>query len=294
MRYIAGMGTTPCRRILAIVLAISSSVCVFVAPSDGHGPLDERIAAVTRCIEQQPADATLYVLRGELHRIDGHYAAAERDYETALRLDPRLNVVFLARAQLFFDEHQPTAALEAVDRFLAVESNDATGLVLRANVLGVLGRPRAALSSMDRALDLIESPRPEHYMARARLTTAAFDGEAGLKRALNGLDEGMKRLGCVVSLQLEAVNLETRLGNIEGALARLDALSEQYARKDIMLVRRAEVLESAGRTLEAEALYTEALDLLYEVSVHGGSSAATRQLEARVRSKLRGDDGGAQ
>jgi tetratricopeptide (TPR) repeat protein len=292
--YSAGMGRTPHRQVLIVALVVLASVCALVVSrADAHGPLEERIASMTRRIERQPSNAILYLQRGELHRVAGHRAAAERDYERAHRLDPCLREVHLARAQLFFDDDEPSAALSAVDIFLAGEPDDATALFLRGNIKGRLGQTAEALSDMDRALDLMRSPRPAHYIIRSRLTTASFDSARGLRRALEGLDEGMRRLGLVVSLQLEAVDLETRLCNFDAALARLDALSRQYVRKDIILVRRGEVLEAAGRRLEADALYTQALDLIRDSSILGRSSVATRRLEARVRSKLREDNGSA-
>src|SRR2546426_2682773 len=64
-----------------------------------HGDLHEQIAITTKLIQREPHNAALYLKRGELHRAHGEWDAAMADYERAAELDPKLEVVDLARGK---------------------------------------------------------------------------------------------------------------------------------------------------------------------------------------------------
>src|SRR5687768_4350011 len=48
----------------------------------------EQIVALSRAIEKSPAEVVLYSRRGDCHLFLGHFAAAVRDFETMIALDP--------------------------------------------------------------------------------------------------------------------------------------------------------------------------------------------------------------
>jgi predicted negative regulator of RcsB-dependent stress response len=103
---------------------------------------------------------------------------------------------------------------------------------------------------------------------------------------VTGLDEGIARLGSAVSLQRLAVELERRNHRYDDALTRLDRMQSQFARTETMLALRGDILTEAGRTLEANAAYTEALHLVEERMAHGRVVPATAQLRTDLMHKL--------
>jgi predicted negative regulator of RcsB-dependent stress response len=103
---------------------------------------------------------------------------------------------------------------------------------------------------------------------------------------LIGLDEGIKRLGPLVTLQLTAIDLELRRRNYNAALARLDEITSQSDRKETWLVRRGEILKLAGRQEEARAAFNAALVAIESLPPQRRQSRAVTTLQLRARSAL--------
>jgi predicted negative regulator of RcsB-dependent stress response len=104
---------------------------------------------------------------------------------------------------------------------------------------------------------------------------------------LRGLDEGINKLGPVVTLQLAAIDLELRRKNYDGALARLEQITAQSGRKETWLVKRGEILKLAGRDDEARAAFNAALVAIEALPPAYRQSRAVTALELRARSALK-------
>lgn len=269
---------------VSVTCGLLLACMVLATTTHAHGPLDRQIESITAEIEGHPFDADLYWRRGELHRLDREWKAASSDYDRALGLDPEFDAVHLGYALLWMDTNRPAEALSAIDRYLSRRPHHAEALFLRGRALAELGRTTEAVRSMDRAIEESRSPTPEQYIERARV--CAFGGIDHLQAALEGLDQGIDRLGPVVSLELYAVDLEQALGRYDAALLRLEDLADQYSRRESLLARRGEILEAAGRDLESQAAYTEALLALEELPAGARNTKETRELERALRRKL--------
>jgi len=101
-----------------------------------------------------------------------------------------------------------------------------------------------------------------------------------------GLDEGIQKLGPLVTLQLTAIDLELRRRNYDAALARLDGITSQSERKETWLVRRGEILKLAGRQEEARAAFNAALVAIESLPPARRQSRTVTTLELRARSAL--------
>lgn len=249
-----------------------------------HGDVDDRIEQVTGQIRLQPANAALYFKRGELYRVSEHWIAARLDYDRAERLDPGLVLVDLARGKLFLASGQPQPALRAVDRYFARGSESSDARALRARILVKLRRGGEAAAEFTRAIAESSEPSPDFYIERA--LALAGEGPLQIGEALGGLEEGVQRLGPLVTLELPAIDLELRKKNYDGALARLDRLSAQSPRQEEWLTRRGEILKQAGRAAEARQAFADALAAVELLSPRLRSTAATQDLEARLRAAL--------
>ena len=193
-----------------------------------------------------------------MHRLEGRWEHARADYDAAARLAPDLPALALCRAALLVDTGDPGAALAALDRLVARGVESAEARLLRARALSALGRPRDAALDVKRAIALEERPKPDHYVEAARLLVEAGreDGRVGAReRALDAalalLDEGIDRLGPLVSLEEPAIEFESAAGRPEAALARHDLIGGQYERRDVWLARRATLLKATGRPAPA-------------------------------------------
>ena len=271
----------------ATVLWVVVPLAALTPPALAHPAIEVQVAALTKQIELDPGNATLYLRRGELHRVHRDWDTAMADYERAHSLDPELDIVHLSRGRMLLEAGWPKAAKVALDRFVSRRPDHVTARVTRARVLAKLGRYRAAAADFTRAIALIQSPHkpiPEYYLERARALAAA--GPAHLDQALRGLDEGVERLGPLVTLQLYAIELELKAKRYDAALARLDRIAAGAARKERWLARRGEILAHAGRHAEARAAWVQARTAIAALPPRRRGTRAVAELENRIRMAL--------
>ena len=265
---------------LTVVIAMLTLLTATVLAA--HEGLHEQIVEVTRQLMREPKNARLYLRRGELYRLHGEWKSALADYRRAESLDPHLEEVKLGRGRLYYEAKKPTLAKLWLDRFLAVNPDHADALVTRGRILVILRHRLAAVKDYSRAIDLLDRPKPEYYIERASTLVAEGRGNEALK----GIEEGIKKLGPIVTLQLFAIDLELSGGRYDAALSRLDQISSQSPRKENWLARRGEILRQAGRGPEARGAFQAALAAIESLPPHHRVSKATRELEARIRAAM--------
>jgi len=123
------------------------------------------------------------------------------------------------------------------------------------------------------------------YIERAQTLAAA--GIEFRDEALRGLDEGMEKLGPLITLQLAALDLELAQKRYDRALARLERIAAGSPRKETWLARRGEIMEQAGRKTEAHESYAAALAAIETLPPHRRRVKATTEMETRLRAALR-------
>ncbi len=249
-----------------------------------HEGLHEQIVEVTRQIDQNPKNPELYIKRGELYRVHREWKAALADYDRAKRLEPELAVVDLCEGRLHLDAGSPELATAPLDRFLAANPDHAEALLTRARALVKLGKLLEAIRDFSNALK--NDVRPELYLERSQAMLAAGPDHAN--EALAGLDEGIRKLGPVVTLELAAIDLELSRQRYDLALQRLEEVAFQSERKETWLARRGEILEKAGRSEEARKAYTDAMTAIDTLPERVQNTAVMRQLKTRVQKRLTG------
>jgi len=258
---------------------------VFLAaasPLLAHGDVHDQIDALTKRIAAEPENAELRLRRGELRRVHGDTELALADYREAARLDPSLEAVGLCVARAFLEGGRPAEAAPPLERALARRPDDAEALLLRARVHAALGETARAAALFPRALAAAKSPTPDLYAETARALAA--DGRR--EDALAALESGLSRLGHPVSLEEAALEMELALGRTDAALARLGRLASASKRPERWLARRAEVLERAGRPVEAREAFTSAVHAIETLPPRLRASRATAALEESVRAGL--------
>jgi tetratricopeptide (TPR) repeat protein len=261
-------------------LALVACLSLLPGLAAAHGDLHEQIAALSQRIARDPANPDLLLRRGELHRQHRDWEAALADYDRAARLAPALPVVDYLRALVWLESGTPEQALSALDRFLAQQPNHGDAHVARARALRRLGRPRDAADELGRALALLSRPTPDHYLEHARALADADD----LDGAVAALDDGQARLGRVVSLQLAAVDLEVRRERWDAALMRLERTAAATAPAG--MVRRASILERAGRHDEARRAYAGAAAAIERLPESRRRTRATDALSQEIQAAL--------
>jgi tetratricopeptide (TPR) repeat protein len=261
-------------------------LAMFSAPSvRGHAELLLQIEEATKEIEKNPNIADLYLKRGELHRTHADWDQAFADYERALSLSPGLPTIDLLRGRLFLEAGWPLSARAFLDRSISRNPTYVDAWVLRARALTKLEERLAAADDYDRALSIYPEPGPDLFIERAQVLAA--EGPEHYSRALQGLDQGIAKMGPLVTLQLYAVDVELKQKNFDAALSRIDKVAARSPRKETWLARRGEILVQAGRPLEAAQAYKAALAAMQTLPPARRNVPAMLELDRRLKEELK-------
>lgn len=220
----------------ATVLALFGGILL------GHADLHERIMGVSEEIGRDPSNASLYLKRGELHRLHRDWERALADYRRATELDPRRMDILFLRGRMYYEAGGLKQAKADLDRFIAAAPAHREALLTRARVLARLGDGVNAAGDYTRAIAAAENPGPEYYLERAQALTSADPPR--IEDALAGLDEGIARLGPLITLESYAITLELRREACDRALGRLERIARWMPREQFEQ-RRTEILEMA-------------------------------------------------
>ncbi|HEX7897824.1 MAG TPA: tetratricopeptide repeat protein [Planctomycetota bacterium] len=256
-----------------------------------HGSLDEQLAMMDRLVEASPDHPRHRLRRGELRRAHAEehrgdpaafrkdVEAAELDFARALELAPGFHDVLLARGRLRLEAGRAADARADLDVFCREVPEHPGGHLFRGRALARLARRAEAAEAFTRAIALSPSPGPEIFLERA--TVAANPEEA-----LAGLEEGRRRLGDLVTLDLAALDVEVELGRLDDALARCARWVERPGRCEEWQWRRAQLLRKSGCPAEARAACEAGLASLETLPPSRRGTPAVRDLEARLRGEL--------
>ena len=266
-------------------LPLRSNLCYYLTkPSVRQEP-------VLTPSRDDPDAPELYLLRGDLHRLHGHWSEAITDFRKARQLDPDNVATGLGMGRTYLDQGLYKKALKHLDRALAKQSDNIRGLDARAKIFHLLGRPLSAAADYQRAIDSFQQPKnplPEYYFERARALEAA--GVDYIGAALQTLDAGISMLGNLRVLEDYAVELERKRGHYDAALLRLDRVINRSARKEALLMKRGEILMEAGRTLEAEDDFTAAREAIHALPQHRRHTHAIKNIQADINRHLHSTD----
>ena len=267
---------------LSVPMAFAGAALFLASGASAHESFHERIDAATRGIEADPGKAELLLDRSVLYREHGDFAEALADLERAAQLAPTPADLDYFRGRLQLEWGHPDRAEEPLRRVLAAQPDHPAAQVALARTLVALGRPLEAAAHYARAIEHEPVPIPEHHLARARALIAAGRSE----EALRALDEGMQKLGPIVSLALPALQIEAAAGRTDAALARLDRIARTSPRQETWLARRAEILERAGRREPAREAWAQVLREIDSLPRHHRATPAVLALASRARESL--------
>ncbi len=267
-------------------LLVLCALLALAAPdAAAHQEILDQLVDLNERIEKRPGAAQLYLERGEVHRIHRDWAAAVADYRKARELSPDLTLVDFCWGRMRLEAGRPDEAVSMLARYLLQRPDDGAALEVRGRAHLALAQYGTAAGDFERALQLTpEGARPSLHLLleHARAQVAAGEPAA----ALQGLDEGLARLGGAITLELEALALERELGRTDAALARLQRLAGAAQRPELWLVRKGAILEQAGRVAEARQAYRQAREGLQELPRHVRTRGSMVRLADQIEEAL--------
>lgn len=275
------------RFISSLIVSLILATAIRPLPVQAHAGISEELNEVTGQIQADPEAPELYLLRGELHRRNGHWAEAIADFNKVQQLDPGNVDADLGMGRTYRDQGLYDKSIKHLDRTLARQPDNVRGLITRAKVFGVLGEPLAAAADYSRAIQAFQEPNkplPEYYLEQARALEAA--GVGYIAAALQTLDAGISRLGNIRLLEDAAIGLERKRRNYAAALLRLDRIIDRSVRKEALLLKRGEILVEAGRPAEAKADFTAAREAIDMLPPQRRQTRAMNLLRADIASRI--------
>lgn len=249
-----------------------------------HGDLHGQIASVTAQIEKEPQNSDLFLRRGELRRLHSEFPEAAADLEKAGALQPDSPQVALAKSRLALSTGKFEAAVKEMDRLLPKRPEYPEGWLLRARARNQLGQQTEAAEDYTEIISRVERPEPEIFLERAAALVAV--GEQHFDEALRGLNEGLTKLGPVMTLELAALDVELRMKRLDDALRRVDRLATSAKRQESWLARRGDILVQASRPNEARIAFNKALEAITTLPPHIQATQATTNLKQRIAASL--------
>ena len=267
---------------LKSILLLVATLGFAAANCFAHGEVHTRINQLTAEIAQMPTNASLYFQRAELYRVDQDFTNALADLDLVAKYDPSIARVDFCRGRVLFEAGRPQEALVPLNKYLAGKPKDTEAFTTRARVLAKVGNYKAATEDYTQAITLSTGGNPEHYIERAE----SFRAMGKADEAIRGLDEGIRKMGPLVTLQLPAIDIEVSSKRYDAALARIDLVSARLQRKETWLVRRAEILQKAGRDEESKRNFREALAAIGRLPPGHRNTRAMLELGARIRAAL--------
>jgi tetratricopeptide (TPR) repeat protein len=237
-------------------------LCVFLLPHIlcAHGNLHKEIEILSARIEVSPRNVELWLERADLSRQHRDYDGALRDLVSARELDPKAAGYDFLLGRLMVQARWYKSALFHLNRFIENNPSDVDALLLRAKSLYVTFEIFGACRDYDAAIPMLKSPQPGHFLEQAQ--AHALHSKTGPKVAIRHLEEGMRRIGAVPTLQEAALQYELRLRDFTGALARVDQLLSQAPRKERWLIQKGQILLRAERVAEARVVFNDVVALV--------------------------------
>ncbi|MEO7298181.1 MAG: tetratricopeptide repeat protein [Verrucomicrobiota bacterium] len=258
----------------AIVLAwLFTPVTTFA-----HGDLRGEIDTITQQLAVQVDDVSLLLKRADLYRLHGAFGLALADCQIAQQAKPDFVFTHFVRGKIFSDAHLYEEARSAMDKFLAVQKENSEAHLARARVLVQLGDFENGAADYSAAIRFAKVVKPDFFVEQADVWRAVGKFET----ALLSLDEGIKKLGPIASLEIPAIELELDMRGYDKALARVDLLAAQSQRKEQWLFRRGEILEMAGRLSEAKMAYAKAAEAFVQLPLRFKQSESTKRIETQL------------
>ena len=205
-----------------------------------HGAYHDVIEDITRKLAATPDDAALHFNLACAHQEHGEWKAALVECERVRRLAATGFDTDFIEGMALAEGGLHEAAKVVLDAFLAKQPHHAAALAQRGKVLLKLGKRLEAQNDFAEALRL-DSRAPAAWWLEA--------AQAG--NAVEVLRKALQTHADDPELLTASLDAELKAGNADEALRCVEALQRIAPRPEPWMARRAEVLMTAGRVVEA-------------------------------------------
>lgn len=188
-----------------------------------HPDLDLQIQELTRQISLTPANADLYLKRGDLYRRHRDWAKSEQDFEKVRNLDPDQPYIDWYEGRMAVAAGRWAEGDKLLSRFLQSNEKHGSAHRTRAWARWQLERPGPAAQDYASAIQYSERPAPDLYRS---LVIAQYASGGDLRaQAAESAETGLQKFPGEASLLGLAVDLALADADTGRAEGYMDTLS---------------------------------------------------------------------
>ncbi len=217
----------------------------------GHGAYHDVVHEITLKLAQTPDDAALRFKLACAHQEHGEWTSSLAELERVERLAAGKFETGFVKGQSLATGGHWLSAKATLDEFLRSHVDHAGALAQRARVLMKLEQKAEALADFQKALVKADNPAAELFLE----TSSALVKSGELEQAVLVLRRGIERLGFEPALLVPSLDLELAARHFDEALVRAKAMQKTAPRPEPWMLRRAEILQQAGRADDAKAAW---------------------------------------
>ena len=264
-----------------IILAISFYASIVFA----HRAVDVQIKHLNKQLKATPENGALFLKRGELHRQHGEWQLALRDFQQAKKTNSTSGDTDFYIGRLRLDINQADKALPLLSRFVRLNPNHSNALQNQGDAHFSLENFTRAAHVYKQVAALEQHPDPELFLKIARAYTAAGSGYQ--KQAKEAIEEGILRLGPLVTIVMVGIELELNQEDYKAALVLLEKLPKVVRDSPKWLGRRGDILNSSGRKEEAILTINRAIFKVENLPISRRNTREMTKLIGTLKSNLK-------
>jgi tetratricopeptide (TPR) repeat protein len=270
--------------IIACLTAAAWVVSMLPLVAVAHQDVALKIQKVSNQIEASPDDYNLYIKRGNLQRDHGDWDLALQDFDQAdVRGPDSLDIdLDYYRAQVWLESGDAPLARPALDRFIQARPEHYRGRVLSARCWAALGNIEAATAEYATALKLAQSTTPDIYIERANMFVATGD----TRSALASIQEGVDRIGPIITLIRFALALEESRNDYQAALGWLNQLPPTVQAQARWLLKKGDYYAALEHDAAAQEQWLAAQQALQALPVSRREVPANVALGETLQQRL--------
>lgn len=239
---------------------LAFSIVAVTMSLSAHPDPSHTLQELQQHLDEAPNDRALLTQKAELLLSTGNTQLAEPVIKKLHQLYPTQEDVQLLEVKFLQHTNSPET-LEKARALTTAHPTSAATWTFVSLIENKSGNRDAAIAAMVTALKLNSKPDPSHVMTCASwLRERGKDGDR--ENAITLLDQGLDKLGILPGMHQQAIDIELDLGRHDDALKRVDLLTSKLRPSVDLSLRRAKILESAGRFKEAASACDAALGLM--------------------------------
>ncbi|BAJ01663.1 tetratricopeptide repeat protein [Shewanella violacea] len=273
---------------LSYSLFCSALVCAHVQLDVRVQHINDLLAAdLNSQLASQTHTAQLLLQRGELHSESQHWDLAWQDYQGAMENTHDANLrmdIWYYMGRMRLQSGMPDEAYRLLSKVIKLDPSYESARLNLARTYIELSDYRAAMDEMDIFMSLLPRPTPDQYIERANMARQIeSDGQS---LVIEGLNEGVNRLGPIVSLVDLLVDSYLAQGKHKEALRVIELLPRDINSLPRWQLKKGDIYQEQKQYLDAETAYKKGLNRINNMPEHRRLTSAVEALRNQLEAKL--------